>query len=180
MAPHLEGCGPQKITLTKLDERLGSMETPEEIARDERAQNRAAVAANGDDFVEMLDLQSIVKRVANAMGGVEERNGAEHEKVKTHEGMGQDVGGSRVLGGLRPLERSCDAQDKEMDGNKESGDDTAGAEEDPQQRFDTKFGRLRVHSVFYPSRTYLVGGVRMIQEYPQELKPNFSRLQCRS
>jgi len=121
------------------------METPEEIACDDGAQNGATVAAGGDDFVEVLDLQAVVERVTNAMRGVEERDGAEDEEVKPHDWERQETGGPSVVRGFRPAEGSGDSQDEEVDGDEEGGDDTAGAKEEPQERFDAEFGWLSVH-----------------------------------
>src|SRR5512135_3270523 len=93
----------------------------------------------------MLDLQAVVQRIANAVRGVEQGNGAENEEIETDKGKADDIDGGRVLGGLEPAEGSGDSQDEQVDGDQESSDDTAGAEEDPEQRFDAKFGRLSVH-----------------------------------
>jgi hypothetical protein len=122
-----------------------SNKIPQQIACDESAQNRAAVAADGDDLVEMLDLQAVVKGVTNAMCGMEERERAEDEKVETHERKREEVGGICVLGSFRPAEGSGNSQDEEVDGDQEGSDDTAGAEEEPQERFDAKFGWLDFH-----------------------------------
>jgi len=126
------------------------METPEEIACDDGAQNGAAVAAGGDDFVEVLDLQAVVKGVANAMGGVEERERAENEKVETHEWKRKEGSDACIIRRFREAEGSGDSQDEEVDGDEEGGDDTAGAKEEPQERFDAEFGWLSVHLSFYP------------------------------
>jgi hypothetical protein len=123
-------------------------EIPQQITRDKSADDGAAVARDGDDFVEMLDLKAIVKGVANAMRGVEERDGAENEKVESHDWKCKESGDAGVLGGFGPAEGSGDSQDEEVDGDEEGGDDTAGAEEEPEERFDAKFGWLRVHQVF--------------------------------
>jgi hypothetical protein len=127
-----------------------SNKIPQQIARDESAQNRAAVTAEGDDFVEVLDLQAVVERVADAMRRVEERNGAEHEEIETDERVSDECGGGGVRGSIREAEREDEILDQQVDGDEESGDDTAGAEEDPQERFDAKFGWLSVHLVFCP------------------------------
>src|SRR6267142_5188832 len=93
----------------------------------------------------MLDLETVVERVANAMGGVEERDGTEHKKIETHERKLQHVDGAGILYGLQQVEWNRNPEDEQVDGNQKSSDDTAGAEEDPQERFDAKFGRLSVH-----------------------------------
>jgi len=131
--------------LGKLDDGCGSLETPEEIAGDYSADDGAAVAAGGDDFVEVFDLEAVVKGVANAVGGVEERDGAENEEVEPHERKRKEGGDAGEFCGFGPAERSGDPQNKKVDGDKKSGNDTAGAEEDPEERFDAKFGGLRVH-----------------------------------
>lgn len=118
---------------------------PQQITGDESADDRPAVTSGGDDFVEMLDLEAVVKGVANAMGGVEERDGAENEEVEPHERKRKESGDAGEFRGFGPAERSGDSQNEEVDGDKKSGDDTAGAEEDPEERFDTKFGWLSVH-----------------------------------
>ena len=174
MVPHLPGCdGPRKITLTKLDVHCGSLETPEEIAGDYSADDGAAVAAGGDDFVEVFDLEAVVKGVANAVGGVEERDGAENEKVEPYDWKCKESGDAGVLGGFGPAERSGDSQNEEVDGDKKSGDDTAGAEEDPEERFDAKFGRLRVHSAFYPLR--LAREARQLPLKSKTMRRNWGR-----
>jgi hypothetical protein len=125
-------------------------EIPQQVAGDQSAQNRAAVTADGYDFVEVLDLQAVVKGVANAMRGVEERDGAEHEEIEADERKRQECGGAGVIGGLGPSEGCGNSQDEEVDGDEECRDDTAGAEEEPQERLDAKFGWLSVHFVFRP------------------------------
>jgi hypothetical protein len=81
---------------------------------------------------------------------VEERNGAEHEEIETDERVSDECGGGGVRGSIREAEREDEILDQQVDGDEESGDDTAGAEEDPQERFDAKFGWLSVHLVFCP------------------------------
>src|SRR5882757_9577828 len=169
MVPHLLG---------RNSPRNHSNNIPQQVAGNQSTQNRAAVAADGDDFVEMLDLQAVVEGVANAMGGVEERNGAENEEIETDDGKRQEGLRTCVFCSFRQTEGRGDILNEEVHGDEEGGDDTAGAEEEPQERFDAKFGRLRVHLVFCPSSP--VNEFRMIQESPQGLKPDFSRLQCRS
>ena len=147
---HGASLGGLRVALRKLDGRCGSLETPEEIAGDDRAQNCAAVAAGGDDFVEVLDLQAVVEGVANAMGGVEKRERAKQEKVEAHDWKREEGGGTCIVCGFCQAERSSNSQDEEVDGDEEGGDDTPRAEEEPQERFDAKFGWLSVHLVFYP------------------------------
>src|SRR5258708_4068022 len=93
----------------------------------------------------MLDLQAVVKRVANAVRGVEERNGAENEEIEAHDGKRKEGLRTCVICGFRQTEGSGDILNEEVHGDEECRDDTAGAEEEPQERFDAKFGRLRVH-----------------------------------
>jgi hypothetical protein len=125
-----------------------SNKIPQQITRDESPDDGAAVAAGGDDFVQVLDLETVVKGVANAMGGVEEGDGAENEEVEPHDWKCKERGDAGVLGGLGPTERSGDTQNEEVDGDEKCGNDTAGAEEDPEERFDAKFGWLSVHIAF--------------------------------
>jgi hypothetical protein len=136
--------------LSILKELDPSNKIPQKIAGDDGAQNRAAVTAGGDDFVEMFDLQAVVKGVANAMGGVEERKRAENEEVEPHEGKRKKGRGGGVLGGFGEAEGGGDSEDEEVNGDQKSGDDTAGAEEEPQERLDAEFGWLSVHFVFCP------------------------------
>jgi hypothetical protein len=136
--------------LSILKQPVRSNKIPQQVASDDRAQNRAAVAADGDDFVEVLDLQTVVKRVTNAVGGMEERERAENEEIETHDWKRKESGGACVVRSFCPAEGSGDSQDEEVDGDEEGGNDTAGAEEKPQERFDAKFGWLSVHQVFYP------------------------------
>jgi len=119
---------------------------PQEITRDKSADDGATVARDGDDFVEIVDLKAIVKGGSECDGGgVEERDGAENEKVESDDRKCKESGDAGVLGGFGPAEGSGDSQDEEVDGDEEGGDDTAGAEEEPEERFDAKFGWLRVH-----------------------------------
>ena len=127
-----------------------SNKIPQKIAGDDGAQNCAAVTAGGDDFVEMFDLQAVVEGVTNAMSGMEERERAENEQVEPHEGERKKGRGGGVLGGFGEAEGAGDSEDEEVDGDEEGGDDTAGAEEEPQERLDAKFGWLSVHLVFCP------------------------------
>jgi hypothetical protein len=122
-----------------------SNKIPQQITRYKSADDGASVARGGDDFVEVFDLQAVVEGVANAMRGVEERDGAENEKVESDDWKCQESGDASVLGGFGPAEGSGDSEDEEVDGDKKSGDDTAGAEEEPEEWFDAKFGWLRVH-----------------------------------
>jgi hypothetical protein len=122
-----------------------SNKIPQQITRYKSADDGAAVARDGDDFVEMLDLKAVIKGVANAMRGVEERDGAENEKVESDDWKCQESGDASVLGGFGPAEGSGDSKDEQVDGDQEGGNDSAGAEEDPEERFDTKFGWLGVH-----------------------------------
>jgi len=133
-----------------LKERDSSNKIPQKIAGNDSAHNRAAVTAGGDDFVEMFDLQAVVEGVTNAMGGVEERERAENEEVDAHEGKREKGTGAGVFGGFGESEGAGDSEDEEVNGNQKCGDDTAGAEEEPQKRLDAEFGGLRVHLVFYP------------------------------
>jgi len=133
--------------LKQLDD---SNKIPQQVAGDDGAQNRAAVAASGDDFVEMFDLQAVVEGVTNAMGRMKERQGTENEEVETHEGKRKEGRDAGVLGGFGQAKRSGDSQDEEVDGDQEGGDDTTGAEENPQERLDAKFGWLSVHLIFCP------------------------------
>src|SRR5258705_4934089 len=90
----------------------------------------------------MLDLQAVVKRVANAVRGVEERNGAENEEIETHDGKRQEGLRTCVLCSFRQTEGSGDILNEKVHGDEEGGDDTAGAEEEPQERLDRKSTRL--------------------------------------
>ena len=146
MAPHLRAV----LALSILKESDPLNKIPQQITGDESADNRAAVTRDGDDFVEVFDLQAVVEGVANSVGGVEERDGAENEKVDAHDGKGEEGGGAGVFSGGCPAEGSGNSQDEEVDGDEEGGDDTAGAEEEPEERFDAKLGWLSVHFVFCP------------------------------
>src|SRR5579864_3091417 len=96
-----------------------SNKIPQQIASDDGAQNRAAVAAGGNDLVEVLDLEAVVEGVADAMGGVEERERAENEKVEPDDWKCEEGGGGCVAGGRRPAERAGNSQDEEMDRDEE-------------------------------------------------------------
>jgi hypothetical protein len=84
------------------------------------------------------------------MRRVEERDGAQHEEIEADERKRQECGGAGVIGGLGPAEGCGNSQDEEVDGDEECRDDTAGAEEEPQERLDAKFGWLSVHLFFCP------------------------------
>jgi hypothetical protein len=135
-----------------LKQRAHSNKIPQQITCDKSADDSAAVARDGDDFVKVLDLQAVVEGVTNAMGGMEERQGAKNEEVEAHERKREKSRGGGELGGFGEAEGSGDSENEEMDGDQECGDDTSGAEEEPQERLDAEFGgmRLSVHLAFYP------------------------------
>jgi hypothetical protein len=81
---------------------------------------------------------------------VEERKRAENEEVEPHEGKRKKGRGAGVLGGFGEAEGGGDSEDEEVNGDQKSGDDTACAEEEPQERLDAKFGWLSVHIAICP------------------------------
>jgi hypothetical protein len=138
------------IALSIMKEPDSLNEIPQQVAGNKSAQHGAAVTADGYDFVEVLDLQAVVKGVANAMRGVEERDGAEHEEIEADERVSDERRGSCVGWSVGEAEREHEILDEQVGGNQEGGDDTAGAEEEPQERLDAKFGWLSVHLFFCP------------------------------
>jgi len=110
------------------------MNIPQKEAGDQTPDNSHSVAGEGDDLVQMLDLKAVVEGVANAVREVEKGNAAQNEEIKANKRMGKQRGGGRVVWGLCPTKWKRKSLQKQMDGDEEGGDDTAGAEEDPQER----------------------------------------------
>ena len=122
-----------------------SMNIPQKEACDQRSHNCRAVAAEGDDFVQMLDLQAVVEGVANAVREVEKRNATQNEEIKANKRMSNKGGGGRVVWSLCPTKWKRKSLQKQMDRDKERGDNTAGAEEDPQERLKAKLRWFGFH-----------------------------------
>src|SRR2546423_133202 len=59
-------------------------------AGEEGAEDRAAVAEEGEQSLDPLEAQ-VLEREAEAMGGVEEGSGAENEENQPREGMDEDL-----------------------------------------------------------------------------------------
>src|SRR6266478_1850861 len=84
----------------------------------------------------MLELQSIVERVPEAMGPMKEGQGDEHEEIKSYHGVRQEAMEILVAGRLEPPKRKGEASQEEVDGEEERRDRPAGAEQEPQERRD--------------------------------------------
>ncbi len=65
---------------------------PQQVGRHGRSQEAGAIAQDGDELGQMLQLQPIVQRVPEAMGPMEERQGDEDEEVEPYHRMCQRAG----------------------------------------------------------------------------------------
>src|SRR5712692_11584743 len=109
-------------------------QAPEQVAGSSRAGQRAAVAEDRDDLVEVLDLQPVVERVTEAMRPMEKRERAEHEQVDARQAVRGEGMERFVAGGRQPTQREGQAEQEKLDRNQKRGDDTACAEQSPQER----------------------------------------------
>src|SRR5438093_13356503 len=94
-----------------------------------RSQEGSAIAQDGDEHGQMLQLQPIVERVPKAMGPMEERQGDENEEVQSCQRMRQQAMEELVGGGLEPSQGKGQGRQKEMDGEEERGHRSARAEQ---------------------------------------------------
>jgi len=113
------------------------MNIPQKEAGGQRSEHGRAVAGEGDDFIQVFDLQAVIKGVANAVREMEKRNGTEYEQIDTHRRMRNKRGGGCVIGGFCPAKRERYSLKKKMHRDQKGSDNTARAEKDPQQRLES-------------------------------------------
>src|SRR5438552_19150804 len=77
-------------------------DVPQQIRRHGRSQEGGAIAQDGDQLGQMLQLQPIVERVPEAVGPMEEGQGDEDEEVEAGHRMHQETVEGLVTRWLEP------------------------------------------------------------------------------
>src|SRR5712692_5457584 len=113
---------------------LESGHVPQRVGGKSCAGEGAAVAEGDNEQRQVLDLETVVKRVAEAMRPVEERQRNQDEEIeldqrRLHQGEAAVVGD-----GVEPPQRKGDAGQKEMNWKKKCGHGPTRAEQTPQKR----------------------------------------------
>ena len=75
-------------------------DVPQQVGRGRRSQKGGAIAQDGDELGQMLQLQAIVERVPEAMGPMKEGQGDENEQVEAGHRMRQEAVEELVAGCL--------------------------------------------------------------------------------
>src|SRR6266536_1153549 len=119
-------------------------DVPQQGRRHGRSQEGGAIAQDGDELGQVLELQPIVERVPEAMGPVKERQGDEDEEVEPYHRVRHEAVEDLVAGRLEPTQGKGEAGQEEMDRKEERGDRPPGAEQEPQERRDP------FEHLFYP------------------------------
>src|SRR4030095_4895450 len=119
-----------------------SFNIPQDVCGQRRPDQGSAVTEDGDQFVEMFDLQSGVEGEAKTMRPVKERQRADREKRQPRQRMSRQRQQAPVARLIDPNQRDSQNEQKEQDWNYQGGDHPAGAEERPQKRLIRSFGHV--------------------------------------
>src|SRR5215510_12111397 len=94
-------------------------DVPQQVGGHPGSHQGDAVAQDGDELGQMLQLQPVVERVPEAMGPVKERQGDEAEEVEACHRMRQQAVEDLVARCLDPSKGEGEASQEEMDGEEE-------------------------------------------------------------
>src|SRR6202521_418320 len=109
-------------------------EAPERPGGENGQQRRAAVADDGDQAIEVGELQAVVERVAEAVCPMEESEGDHEEQDEPHQQRGKARDQLGVGGGLHPPERSGDPQVERGRRQDECREHPTAREKRPEER----------------------------------------------
>src|SRR6266511_1211078 len=102
---------------------------PQDVGGQRRPAQSPAVTEDGDQFVEVFDLQSVVEGEAKTMRPVKERQRADREQRQPRQRVSRQGQQAPVARLIDPTQRDSQAEQKEQDRNYQRGDHPAGAEE---------------------------------------------------
>ena len=105
----LGGAGNDADVLRHHRRRL-SQHQQHQIRRHDGSDYRATVAQQVDHLVQVLDLQAVIERVAEAVGPVKQRKRAEDDERDARQGMAEDCGEMRVARRGQPAQRERDTE----------------------------------------------------------------------
>src|SRR5438128_4884601 len=111
-----------------------SMKIPQQIARQSSSENCSAVATNENQFIQVLDLQPIVQRVAKAMRPVKQRQETQCKQINPGERQRDQRMQILVTRSGNPSQGKRKPEEEKVHRYDESGKDTARAEQRPQNR----------------------------------------------
>src|ERR671923_266528 len=90
------------------------MKIPQQITCQYSSENCSAVATNEDHFVQVLDLQAIVQRIAKPVRPVEQRQEAQSKKVDPSERRTEEPVQIFVTGSGNPSQRKRQAEKEQV------------------------------------------------------------------
>src|SRR5262245_40889091 len=121
---------------------IWSFNIPHDVCGQRRPGQGPAVTEDGDQFVEVFDLQSVVEGEAKTMRPVKERQRADREQRQPRQRAPCQRQQAPVARLIDPTQRDSQAEQKEQDRNYQRGDHPAGAEERPQKWLIRSFGHV--------------------------------------
>src|SRR5262249_15613882 len=116
---------------------------PQDVNRHGRSQDGASVADYVDYLVQMLDLQSVIQRVSEAVRPVKKRQRDQDEQEQTHDWVAYDRDEMRMARRRQPSQRERHAEKKNERGDEQRRQQTTGTEKQPQKRFERSPGHAR-------------------------------------
>src|SRR5436190_22309067 len=94
---------------------------PQDVRGHDGPREGRPIAEDDDDGGQVLDLEAIVERVAEAMGPVEEGQGDEDEEVEPRQGVEDQAVEGLVARAAEPPEREDDPDQQQVDREEERG-----------------------------------------------------------
>src|SRR5438445_11210551 len=122
-----------------------SMKIPQQVTCQCSSENCSAVATNENQFIQVLDLQPIVQRVAKAMRPVKQRQETQCKQINSGERQRDQRMQILVTRSGNPSQGKRKPEEEKVHRYDESRKDTARAEQRPQNRFIRLLRHLRPH-----------------------------------
>src|SRR2546427_11783511 len=111
------------------------MKIPQQIARQSSSENCSAVATNENQFIQVLDLQPIVQRVAKAMRPVKQRQETQCKQINSGERQRDQRMQILVTRSGNPSQGKRKPEEQKGHRYDASRKDTARADPRPKNRF---------------------------------------------
>src|SRR2546430_11768679 len=111
-----------------------SMKIPQQVTCQCSSENCSAVATNENQFIQVLDLQPIVQRVAKAMRPVKQRQETQCKQINSGERRRDQRVQILVARSANPSQGKRKPEEEKVHRYDEGGKDTARAEQRPQNR----------------------------------------------
>src|SRR5262249_19865422 len=106
---------------------------PHDVGGERAPQERRAVAENRDERGQVLELEPVVERVAEAMGPVEEGQRHEREEVEARDGVREQMTGGLIARSGEPTEGEGERRQQDVDREEQGRDRPPRAEDEPEK-----------------------------------------------